>query len=231
MESYKSPSASNLNSTIHHPFEDVRWSPICIGRLSTHELAPAFVAEVARLFHRYVEEIVMRYALCPFLKEMESGVGSLLIFLDDKPCVDTAVEAVCNSTTSVTHLMYPLLSLRPEEFERFGSSIHHAVNKRMDEAPVHATFHPELAGATDCPYRFIGLLRHSPDPFVQFIPGNIQKVNSPTIDNPDRLFRELVGETRDILLNTLEDIKADRDKAYARFRTAFGLSDNQSDVA
>ncbi len=197
--------------------------PSIHGRWAEHALAPAFVTEVNRLLRRYVEEVVMHHALCPFLKDMESGLGSMLIVLDDTMCLDTAVEVVCSANSPIVHLVYPLLSCRPEEFERFGSALNRALKERMDESPVHATFHPALAGARDCPHRLIGLLRHSPDPFIQFIPGNIQKNHSPTLENPDRLFQELVGDTLESLLAKLEEISADKARTYAPYRAAFGL--------
>ncbi|TNE51807.1 MAG: hypothetical protein EP343_02800 [Deltaproteobacteria bacterium] len=197
--------------------------PICLGRLTGHELAPAFTAQVLRLLKRYVEEVVMRYSLCPYLKDMASGLGSTLIVLDDTLCLDTAADAICEANSPIIHLVFPLVNNRPEEFERFGSALNRALKGRMDELPVHATFHPALVGARDCPHRLIGLLRHSPDPFVQFIPGNIQKNHSPTQENPERLFQELVGETLETLLVTLEEIAADRQRTYAPYRAAFGL--------
>lgn len=211
------------------PETEGHWEPVCLGRLASHELAPELVREVVRLFMRYVEEVVMCHALCPFLKDLESSLGTLCVVLDDERHIEACAAAVRDAESPIVHIVFPLLVAPPGDFERFGSAVNNALRGQMDEVPVHATFHPELAGARDDPHRLIGLLRQAPDPFLQFIPRNIQTAGikvaggTPAIANTDRIFQNLSGEVLDVTLANLADIRADRMRSYARFRSAFGL--------
>ena len=155
--------------------------------------------------------------------------GTLCVVLDDELDVELAAAAVRDAKTPIVHVVFPLLVTQAGDFERFGSAVNTALRGQMDDVPVHATFHPELAGARDNPDRLVGLLRQAPDPFIQFIPGNIQTAGArvaggpPAIANTERIFQQLSGEVLDATLAKLADIRADRARSYAEFRQACGL--------
>ena len=107
---------------------------ISLGRFSSHELAPALVNEVARLLKRYIVEVVMHHSLCPFLKDVESGLGKLIVILDDEKDVDAAADAVVRASSPIVHLVFPLWKSGSSEFERFGSAVNNALYGKMDEA-------------------------------------------------------------------------------------------------
>jgi hypothetical protein len=197
------------------------------GRFAKHPEAAELAAEVARLLRRYAEEVVLRYRLCPFLKDLETGFGSLCVVLDDQLDVETGCRAVLEADSTIIHVVYPLVDEKPGPFERFASSVNDALKGRLEDVPVHATFHPALVGATDDPHRLVGLLRQAPDPFIQFIPGNIQTAGAdvaggpPAVANTDRLFESLRGAALTELLETLDDIRADRGRTYERLGASF----------
>jgi hypothetical protein len=145
------------------------------GTLSHHPAAPALAAEVERVHHRYAREVVGAFRLCPFMRDPESAFGRFVVVLDRRLDVATAVAEVAAAGSQVVHLIYPLLDIAAAPFERFGNEVHQAVARRGPGGPVHATFHPAMAGDASSPARLVGLLRRAPDPFIQFVPEGLHQ--------------------------------------------------------
>jgi len=207
-----------------------RQPPILCGRLAQHEQAGAFAEQVRRCLRRYAAEVVFAHGLCPFLKDVDTGFGAFIVVLDDELDAEVGAQAILQANTTVLHVVYPLVRLDSGPFERFGSELNDALKGRVDELPVHATFHPQMVGARDDPNRLVGLLRQSPDPFVQFIPGGLHGggtvyagMEEPTVPNVQRIFSRITDEVADALFAKMKDIRADRAQSYRPFFDAFGI--------
>lgn len=146
------------------------------GALADHPLAGELAHKTHALLVRYTVEVVAAHRLCPFLKTVGSGLGAVGVVLDITPDVERGVAAILTMGEPVVHLVYPLV-LGPDasSFERFGNKLAEALRKARREPLVHASFHPDMVGGTENAHRLIGLLRQSPDPFVQFIPPGLQE--------------------------------------------------------
>lgn len=141
------------------------------GQMASHPEAARFASEVAGLVHRYATEVVAAHGLCPFLHQVESGLGAVAIVLSREVDVAEATRAIRATGESVVHVVFPLVPRDgASKFERFANSVAEALRRDGGPTLVHATFHPELTGGTENPHRLVGLLRRSPDPFIQFIP-------------------------------------------------------------
>ena len=158
------------------------------GALAGHAEAEPFVAEVCALLHRFATEIVAAHKLCPFLHNVDNGLGAVCVVLDAEPRIEEALAALRATEASVVHVVYPLLARGRAEgaattpsassasrFERFGNALAEAIRRSHTETLVHAAFHPELVGGTENPHRMVGLLRRAPDPFIQFIPPGMHE--------------------------------------------------------
>lgn len=202
--------------------------PMVRGELASHRDAEAFVAEVLRVHRRYATEIVRAYALCPFVREVDVAFGKFVVMLDHEPNLEATKRAVIEAESNVMHVVFPLARPASNLFERFASQVLSSLKEHFKEPPVMAAFHPELVGDRGSPHRLIGLLRHSPDPFVQLIPAgmheggtvfatSIEEFEESNEDRAEQTFKRLQGDPVEQLLSTLAEIRADRDRAYARF--------------
>ncbi len=145
------------------------------GARAGHPRAQELAEAAHDLLFRYASEIVAAFRLCPFLHNVESGMGDVGIILDPVPDLATAQAAIRALGGPVLHLSYPLAGVGSSEFERFGSKLAQSLRSVLPEPLVHATFHPELTGGKETAHRLIGLLRQSPDPFVQLIPPGMMQ--------------------------------------------------------
>jgi hypothetical protein len=210
------------------------------GELADHPEAEAFCADVAALLHRYATEVVAAHNLCPFLHNVDNGLGAVCIMLDREPRAEEAVDAIQATKSSVVHLAYPLIArgqidaAKPtltsaSRFERFGNSVAESLRRVRTDALVHATFHPELVGGTENPHRMVGLLRRSPDAFIQFIPPGMHEggtviagAEPPTISPLQATFgRVVTGGALAKLESILEELYGLRSDRDARFKSAF----------
>lgn len=192
------------------------------GALRQASGAEDFGREVYRVHHRYATEVVKAFALCPFLKDADSGFGRFIVMLDREPNLESATAAVLESPAMVTHLVYPLVTLAAKDFERFGGDLAAGLRKTMDDAPAHATFHPQMSGDAANPARLVGLVRRAPDPFVQFVPPGLQSGGTTFIgDVPAAMAKSARSGIAALgpgdiarLVATLDAIRADRDASY-----------------
>ncbi|HVK67462.1 MAG TPA: hypothetical protein VM694_23410 [Polyangium sp.] len=207
--------------------------PMVRGKLASHPEAFAFAAEVLRVHRRYATEIVQAYALCPFVRDVDVAFGKFCVMLDHEPDLDATREAVVAAQSNVLHVVFPLALPPPNVFERFASTLLTRLQGFFPEAPVMAAFHPALVGDRDAPHRLVGLLRRAPDPFVQFIPAgvheggtvfasSVEEFEASAVDRSELNFQKLAGDPIDALLARAQEIRADRDRAYARFAGLVG---------
>jgi hypothetical protein len=205
-------------------------APSIRGGLADHPAAPAFALEVLRVHVRYAE-LVARLRLCPFLRDVESGLGAFCVMLEGEPDVGRVVAFVRESGRDVGHIVYPLARPAPTVFERFSNAVSERLREELDmNRPVLAAFHPDLIGDASAPHRLIGLLRRAPDPFVQFVPAGLHEggtvlagvARPPPADPAESNFAKLKGPRLDELIAELADIRADRDRSYAPFLAELG---------
>lgn len=219
--------------------DTVQW----VGPLAEHPRAEQFVQEVRRVHHRYAEEVVAHFSLCPFMGDPRTAFGRFIVVLDTELDLALACREVVGSAVNkgqLAHLIYPLVQGTSRSFERFASELHQAVRKRVFEQgghspPVHATFHPQMAGDESSASKLVGLLRHAPDPFIQFVPEGLQQGGSTFLDpskidlaslvaemkqKPQTTFERLVPARLVDLRQRLEAIRADRDRSYGTFLQA-----------
>ncbi len=220
-------------------------APLLFGPLAGHPLAAKFAAEVHRVHRRYAAEVVAANRLCPFLKDVDTGFGAFVAMLDprEEPDVEATLAAVKAANNPVIHVVFPLIRPAPSSFERFSGRLTQALKRAFTRPPVMATFHPELAGDADDPYRLVGLLRRAPDPFVQLIPEGMNEggtvfaplprspdeplpegIVTDPVDSAQTNFQKLKGEHLEHLLALVAEIHADRRKSYAPFVEAFAAA-------
>jgi hypothetical protein len=205
------------------------------GAHAAHPRAPELAEAAHALLFRYASEIVAAFGLCPFLHNVETGMGDVGIILDTVPDLATAQHAIKTLGGPVLHLAYPLTTVGSSEFERFGSKLAQSLRSVLPEPLVHATFHPALVGGRETAHRLIGLLRQSPDPFVQLIPpGTMQggtvlasidakgalELPAP-IDVPignesraDAMYRRLMSGDVERVLALAAELRAEREARY-----------------
>ncbi|MFO0550385.1 MAG: hypothetical protein U0271_18465 [Polyangiaceae bacterium] len=195
--------------------------PRVFGRLANHPDAAAVAREAHALLFRYATEVVLANRLCPFLHNVETGMGAVGVGLDSNPDVDETLRVIRTLGDNVFHLVFPLFTGPSSAFERFGSKLAEALRRSFPEPLVHASFHPDLTGGKETPYRLIGLLRQSPDPFVQFIPPGLQSGGTVMAgEAPDGAshaedrFARLMGGSVDEVLAHIAELKAERERRY-----------------
>jgi hypothetical protein len=207
------------------------------GKLSTHPLGGAFAREVFRVHRRYAVEVVAAFALCPFVRRGDEAAvaafGRFAVVLDRELDRDATCRIALSSPGAVVHIVYPLVSSTPADFERFAARVGDALRKAVApaQANVLAAFHPELSGDTRSPDRLVGMLRRAPDPFVQLIPeglheggttfaGPVDEVHVAARAPAEENFQRLRGGGLERVVALLADIHADRARAYAPFLEA-----------
>ncbi len=192
------------------------------GSAASHPKARALGEEVHRVLFRYAREVVAAHALCPFLHNVEVGMGVVGVVLEPTPEPEQTLAIMRQIGEPVLHLVFPLFIGDASKFERFGSKLANLVQRSFPEPLVHATFHPELVGGTENAYRLIGLLRQAPDPFVQFIPHGLQQGGTvlagsadPSISHAEARFSRLSEPGKvEQLLAVIAELKRDRAASY-----------------
>jgi len=192
------------------------------GAKRTHPRARELASEVHDLLMRYATEVVGQFALCPFLHNVEVGMGKVGIILDAEPSVEVALAAIVDLDEPVLHLVFPLAQMSAAKFEPFGSKLAEAVRRTLPEPLVHATFHPDLTGGRENAHRLVGLLRQSPDPFVQFVPPGLAQGGTvlageavPEHSHADARFERLMKGPIEALVDRIAALKRERETRYA----------------
>jgi len=188
--------------------------------------AAAFAEVVADLMHRYARDIVAKNHLCPFLHNVEAGLGAVCVGLDRELDPVATAGAIRATGREVVHVVFPLADrANAPPFERFGNSVAETLRKDGGPPMVHATFHPAMIGGRENAHRLVGLLRRSPDPFLQFIPPGMQPGGTVMQGDPlpkapalGDTFTRMVGQgALDDLVRELDALHAERAERYAAF--------------
>lgn len=191
------------------------------GAGASHARAGELARQVHELLFAYAREVVAAFKLCPFLHNVDTGMGAVGVVLEKKPQVETAVAAMLALDTQVVHMAFPLFEGGSSDFERFGNRFAEALRRALPSPLVHASFHPALVGGTENPHRLIGLLRQAPDPFVQFIPPGLASGGTvlagdaqADVDHAGARFERLKGPALEAVLARVESLKSQRETRY-----------------
>jgi len=126
-------------------------------------------AEVLRVLHRYLVEIVERHALCPWARAAREG-GELAIEIvwgapTFEAWVAAAEELLARPATRVAMVVAPELAIAPAELR----AVRDRVAARLPAAGI-ADFHPAAPLDLATPARLVPFLRRAPDPLLQLVP-------------------------------------------------------------
>lgn len=204
------------------PF-DVNDSPILLGRLAREPHAPELAADASHLLRRYAREVVAEFELCPHLRSLDDGLGAVCVVLDRALDPAVTARAVRAIGRKVVHVVFPLAAVEASVFERFGNAVAEHLGT-ADPRLVHATFHPEMKGGDENAGRIVGLLRRSPDPFVQLIPDGIQQGGTTLFGAAaaadsylESTYRRLRGPLLAQLADRQAALRDERRRRYARY--------------
>jgi hypothetical protein len=204
-----------------------------------------FVDEVLRINDRYLHEVVEGFDVCPFARGARTG-GALRrrVLIEAAPelgAVADEVVAMGRDPEAVIGLViFPRFAGGPDAFDRFVAELRTADTSRVF---AMATFHPDGTYGTDTPQRMVMFFRRSPDPTIQLVRfsalddvkgvagkflfehnargwAELEKRAS-TVPLSDRIARDNHATAMREGLARFEaiyaDIRADRDRSYARF--------------
>lgn len=194
-----------------------RAGPTLFGALAGTPDAEAFADVVADLMHRYARDIVLKNHLCPFLHNVENGLGAVCVALDRTLDPDATARAIRGTERDVVHVVFPLADrANSPAFERFGNSVAERLRKDGGPPLVHATFHPAMVGGRENAHRLVGLLRRAPDAFLQFIPPGMQSGGTVMQGEPLPKAPALADTfTRMVAEGGLEDVVRELDALHA----------------
>jgi hypothetical protein len=211
---------TKLSGFSRHP-SDSFW---VAGTLCDDPEARAFAAVAHRLVEAYATDVVHRFGLCPFFQNAHGGLGEVCVVLETKLDVERGLAVLEALASPIVHLVYPVLTEQASPpFERFGSALAQASRRALRERYVHANFHPSMVGGVENPHRLVGLLRQSPDPFVQFIPEGLssssqaEKSETPPIE---RTFARLMTDDgMKMVTERIETLRREREARDEQFNS------------
>jgi hypothetical protein len=140
---------------------------------------PALEREAVRLCHRYIDEVVLPFDLCPWAapalrqQRVEIIAISRAVEAPGAPLLEAArsgsqalASLAGRPDIELVLLLYPRFELGRSDFD--------ALLRSLRDAPasaefVMAAFHPEASLDTSNPERLVPFLRRSPDPMVQAV--------------------------------------------------------------
>jgi hypothetical protein len=204
------------------------------------------VAEALRLNARYLDEVVERFDFCPYARgARDAGQVERTVILDEDPRAQAvAAIAAQKAETVIGLLIFPRLELDPDAFDRFVNEVRTGDATRSFAL---AAFHPSAPYGVDTPQKLVMLLRRSPDPTIQLVrfsalaavkggaPANKKflfqwnaaafaelekrvEQRSPSEKIAQNNFETVAREGEARIRAVLDDIRADRDRSYAKLR-------------
>jgi len=193
------------------------------------------------LLDRYIVEVVEEYDLCPWSRSARLGGEVGIDIVWGTPTIDmwaSAAETLLANGVRVAMVVAPELPCTSGELR----TIRDEVSARVKNVGV-AHFHPEAPLELATPPRLVPFLRRSPDPLLQFVPLALldslrtgtqvvteTELQAQMLAGTAVIPRDDVGDliaeanharvSRDAVAiqATLEDIRADRERSYARVK-------------
>jgi hypothetical protein len=187
--------------------------------------------------------VVERYNVCPFAAPSLRGghVSRQAVLEADEAAAGAAARARIaalgeDEAIEVALLIFPRLPLAPAAFERFCAPL-----RAAHAAFVAAVFHPEASYDAATAAQAVGFFRRAPDPTLQLVRASVlEQVRGPDgkflfdfsaaawaelrrrehkLPTSDRIARDnhaLLLSTRAELEAIYSDLRADRERSYAR---------------
>ena len=190
----------------------------------------AWRREALRLNDRYLREVVLEFGLCPWAERAISG-GEVRrkVVLEDGLAVEAALAFIdeladAGATVAVGMLLLPRAQASASELDRFTEQVRRADRERCRATGrkdfVMAAFHHDGATTFTNPYQLVSFLRRAPDPMIQLV--RAEAIDAVRAAHP-RLSHDIAHQnfatitTRGVatLEAIIDDIRADRDRAYA----------------
>ena len=199
--------------------------PILVGQLSRDPMARELALEAAHLTERYAREVVREFALCPHLRDIETGLGAVCVVVDRELDPAAVARAVRATGRTISHVVFPRAVAGWARFECFAIAVGDSLYVDGGLRLFPAAFHPEMIGGSQCPEQLAGLLRRSPDPLVQLIPvlqnNHNAGVLGPT-SHRKQLHRRIRGDVLERVVERQAALRLERKQRYARFVDRFG---------
>lgn len=195
--------------------------------------------EVIRLLDRYLVEIVERYDLCPWARGARQKGEVAVEVLWGTPDIATWVGAskhmLSQPNATVAMVIAPELSIDRIRFH----GVRNEVAAAIPTVGV-AEFHPDADLDLVSPARLVPFVRRSPDPLLQLVPlsvlesvrgvppvadreqqakmlgGNAAPLRRDAGDRIAATNHATVKASVDVVLATLAEIAADRERSYTR---------------
>lgn len=127
------------------------------------------LAEVRRILHRYLVEVVESYDLCPWARAARTGdeIGVEVLLGEPSPEAWAAACAalLARREVRVAMVVAPETAMSPAELRAMRD---HVATKLPSAGIAH--FHPEAVLDLTSPPRLVPFLRRSPDPLLQLVP-------------------------------------------------------------
>ncbi len=188
------------------------------------------VGEALRLNARYVEEVVIGWGLCPWAAQAwRAGAVARRVLVEPAPETGAVLEVVdalaARPEISIGLLIFPRAALDAAAWGSFAERVRRADRARRPPSAAApfllAAFHP-LTGARAAEAgdagALVSRLRRTPDPTLQLVCAELLERLGPEVSGEIARanFAAVGARTPAALDDLLDDLRRDRDAAYAR---------------
>jgi len=187
--------------------------------------------EALRLCDRYVEEVVVRFGLCPWaVPALRGGRVAREVVTAPSPAPEACLPIVdawqADGRVSIGLLVLPRFAGTRGAFDGFAEKVRRADRARAAGEPAGtfmvAAFHPEGLATFAGPHQLVSFLRRTPDPLLQFVRSDalaavktgdadvsagVAAHNHAALSAPGQMER---------FQAVIRDLRADREATYAR---------------
>jgi hypothetical protein len=185
--------------------------------------ASALVAEALRVNARYVDEVVIGWDLCPWAaRAWADGEVERRVFTDVEPDAAEVARVIAElaalPSCAIGLLLFPRVQASVGAWERFAEQ-----TRRAGGPFVIAAFHPEyrpnerpVTNAAE----LVSLIRRTPDPTLQLVRASrIDELSrggrDVSAEVARRNFANVIAHEPAALVALLDELRRDRDQAYA----------------
>jgi hypothetical protein len=192
---------------------------------------------VLRINRRWIDEVVVRFGVCPFAAaSLASGAVARRVLdgLDDAPSVIDAWAR--DPSLEIGLIIFPRLRATADAFDRACAPL-----RTANPAFVAAVFHPDTPFDAATAAQAVGYFRRAPDPTLQLVRASVlERVRGPDgkflfdfspaawaelkkreqrLPTSQRIARDnhaLLAARHAELATIYDDIRADRERSYRR---------------
>lgn len=152
-------------------------------RVATDPALSDRVAELALHANaRWTREVIEAGNYCPFARRAREQQRAIALVSFDDVDLDAPDQSAAelfghaerladDERAEVVQVIFPLLDVGPDRWQRYAKGLTSAVHRRRGGASVFAVaaFHPDLPWSSDGPQSIVPLLRRTPDPTIQWL--------------------------------------------------------------